>query len=129
MRRPSGWSTGGPEDWESAYRDLSAVPVDGEPSPEDLDVLATAAYLTGRDEEGFGLWARAHRACLDAGEVPGAARFGIRLAQCLAFKGDLARARGWVDRTRHVLDDAEAECVEQGSPGVRGGDVRHPRER
>ena len=115
MRRPSGWSTGGPEDWESAYRDLSAVPVNGEPSPDDVDMLATAAYLTGRDEEGFGLWARAHRACLDAGEVPRAARFGIRLAQCLAFKGDLARARGWVDRTRRVLDDAEAECVEQGS--------------
>ena len=114
MRQPSGWSTGSPEDWESAYRVLSAVPGDGEPSPDDLDELATAAYLTGRDEEGFGLWARAHRASLHAGDMPGAARFGIRLAQCLAFKGDLARARGWVDRTRRVLDDAEAECVEQG---------------
>lgn len=114
MRQPSGWSTGGPADWESAYRDLSAVLADGEPSPDDLDLLATAAYLTGRDEEGFGLWARAHRACLDAADVPRAARFGIRLAQCLAFKGELARARGWVGRTRHLLDDAEAECVERG---------------
>ena len=114
MRQPPGWGTGGPADWEVAYRDLSAVPADGEPSSADLDMLATAAYLTGRDEEAFGLWARAHRACLDAGEVPEAARFGIRVAQCLAFKGDLARGRGWVDRTRHLLDDAGAECVEQG---------------
>jgi DNA-binding CsgD family transcriptional regulator len=114
MRQPSGWSTGGPADWESAYRDLSAVLADGEPSVDDLDGLATAAYLTGRDEEGFGLWARAHRACLDAGEVPRAARFGVRLAHCLAFKGDLARARGWVGRTRHLLDDAKAECAERG---------------
>jgi DNA-binding CsgD family transcriptional regulator len=114
MRQPSGWSTGGPVDWESAYLDRSAVAGDEEPSPDDLDALATAAYLTGRDEEGFGLWARAHRACSDAGEVPTAARFAIRLARCLAFKGDLARARGWVDRARHILDDAAADCVEQG---------------
>src|SRR3954452_205736 len=114
MRQPSGWSTDGQADWERAYLDLSSVPGADEPSPDDLGRLATAAYLTGRDEEGFGLWARAHRACLDAGEVPRAARFAIRLAQCLAFKGDLARARGWVDRTRHVLDAPGAECVEQG---------------
>ena len=92
-------------------------------------MLATAAYLTGRDEEGFGLWARAHRACLDAGDMPGAARFGIRLAQCLAFKGDLARARGWVDRTRHLLDDAQAECVEQGHLEHAAAMCRHPRDR
>jgi hypothetical protein len=111
MRQPPGWSTGGPADWEDAYRALSAVAAEGEPSADDLDVLATAAYLTGRDEQGFDLWARAHRACLVAGEVTTAARFGIRLAECLAFKGDLARARGWVDRARHLLDDAEAETV------------------
>src|SRR3712207_3244439 len=106
MRQPSGWSTDGPADWESAYHDLSSVTGDDAPSPDDLGRLATAAYLTGRDEEGFGLWARAHRACFDAGDRPRAARFAIHLARCLAFKGDLARARarGWVDRTRHVLD-------------------------
>ena len=85
-----------------------------DPAADDLDRLATAAYLTGRDEQGFQLWERAHRACLDAGDIPGAARSGIRLAECLGFKGDLARARGWVDRTRHLLDQAQAECVEQG---------------
>ncbi|MGY1737221.1 LuxR C-terminal-related transcriptional regulator [Geodermatophilus sp. SYSU D00684] len=114
MRQPAGWRTGGPADWESAYRDLSAVLTDGQPSPDDLDVVATAAYLTGRDEEGFALWARAHRACLDAGQVPRAARVGIGLARCLAFTGDLARARGWVGRARQLLDDAEADCVERG---------------
>ncbi|MGY1793042.1 LuxR C-terminal-related transcriptional regulator [Geodermatophilus sp. SYSU D00525] len=114
MRRPTGWSTGGPADWESAHRELAAVLDDGEPSPDDLDAVAAAAYLTGRAEEAFGLWARAHRACLDAGQVPGAARVGIGLARCLAFSGDLARARGWVGRTRQLLDEAGPDCVEQG---------------
>jgi ATP/maltotriose-dependent transcriptional regulator MalT len=114
MRQPSGWSTGGPADWEDAHRVLSAVLAEDEPVPSDLDVLATAAYLTGRAEEGFDLWARAHRAALAAGDVPGAARFGVRLAQCLAFQGDLARARGWVGRSRQLLGGAQTECAESG---------------
>ena len=104
MRQPSGSSTGPSPDWEGTYRDLSAAVADREPSVDDLDGLATAAYLTGRDEEGFDAWARAHRACLDAGDLPRAAWFGIRLGECLGFKGDLARARGWVDRTQHLLE-------------------------
>jgi DNA-binding CsgD family transcriptional regulator len=113
MPQPPGWSIGR-SDWEQAYRELSAVEADSEPSTDDLDRLATAAYLTGRDEHGFRLWERAHRACLDGRDIRGAARFGIRLAECLGFKGDLVRARGWVDRTRHLLDDAQLDCVEQG---------------
>jgi DNA-binding CsgD family transcriptional regulator/tetratricopeptide (TPR) repeat protein len=109
-----GWSVGWSRDWEDTYHDLGAAVADREPSADDLDRLATAAYLTGRDEQGFSLWERAHRARLDAGDIPGAATFGIRLAECLGFKGDLARARGWVDRTRHLLDEAQVDCVEQG---------------
>jgi DNA-binding CsgD family transcriptional regulator len=114
MPAPSGWSIGWSRDWEDTYHDLRVAAVERDPTADDLDRLATAAYLTGRDEQGFHLWERAHRACLDAGDIPGAARSGIRLAECLGFKGDLARARGWVDRTRHLLDQAQAECVEQG---------------
>ncbi len=114
MRQPSGSSTGPSPDWDDTYRDLSAAVADREPSVDDLDRLATAAYLTGRDEEGFDVWGRAHRACLDAGDLPRAAWFGIRLGLCLGFKGDLARARGWVDRTQHLLEQEKVECVEQG---------------
>jgi DNA-binding CsgD family transcriptional regulator/tetratricopeptide (TPR) repeat protein len=114
MPQPSGWSIGGSWNWEDTYRDLRAVAAEHAPMADEVDRLATAAYLTGRDEQGFLLWERAHRACLDAGDIPGAAGFGVRLAACLGFKGDLARARGWVDRTRHLLDQAQVECVEQG---------------
>src|SRR5262249_12544293 len=99
--------------WGDAFRLLSSVPVD-ELDIDDLDRLATAAYLIGRDEDGFALWVRAHQRCVDEGAVHRAAYFGTRLAQGLGFKGDVGRCRGWVDRTARLLGDANIDCVEQG---------------
>jgi DNA-binding NarL/FixJ family response regulator len=81
---------------------------------DDLDAYATAAYLTGHDEDGFALWTRAHQRCAEGSSIHRAAHFGVRLAECLCFKGDVPRARGWVDRTANLLEDAEIDCVEQG---------------
>ena len=99
--------------WGDAWRSLSAVAVE-ELDVDDLDRLATAAYLTGHDEEGFSHWVRAHQLCADAGALHRAAHFGIKLAQGLGFNGDLGRCRGWVDRTARLLDSAGIDCVEQG---------------
>ena len=99
--------------WGDAFRLLSGVAVH-ELGVDDLDRLATAAYLTGHDEEGFACWVRAHQACVSQGAVHRAAYFGTRLAQALGFKGDLGRCRGWVDRTARLLEEAGIDCVEQG---------------
>jgi len=99
--------------WGDAWRLLSAVPV-GDLDIDDLDRRATAAYLIGQDEAGFADWGRAHQACLDEGATHRAAHFGMKLAQGYGFKGDLARCRGWTDRTARLLDEAEIDCVEQG---------------
>jgi DNA-binding NarL/FixJ family response regulator len=100
-------------DWSETRRLLAGVPVH-DLAIEDLDRFATAAYLTGRDETAFELWARAHRNCAQAGEVERAARFGLRLAETLGFKGDIGRSAGWVERVRRLLDDAGIDCVEVG---------------
>jgi DNA-binding NarL/FixJ family response regulator len=118
--------------WGDAWRLLSGVVADADASAgasagasadadgldaldvDDLDRLATAAYLTGHDEEGFSYWVRAHQLCAASGAVHRAAHFGIKLAQGLGFKGDLGRCRGWVDRTARLLRDAGIDCVEQG---------------
>jgi DNA-binding CsgD family transcriptional regulator len=99
--------------WGDAWRLLSGVDVEAL-DIDDLDRLATAAYLTGHDEEGFARWVRAHQLCVDAGALHRAAHFGIKLAQGLGFKGDLGRCRGWVDRTSRLLRDADIDCVEEG---------------
>ena len=99
--------------WATAWQTWSTLdPVDLD--VDDLDRAATAAYLTGHDEEGFVLWGIAHRRCLEAGMIHQAAAFGMRLAQTLSFKGDLPRVRGWVERTGRLLDDSGIDCVEQG---------------
>jgi DNA-binding CsgD family transcriptional regulator len=99
--------------WTETHRLLAGVPVD-DLAIEDLDRFATSAYLTGRDETAFELWARAHRDCAQADETELAARFGLRLAQTLGFKGDIGRSAGWVERVRRLLDDAGLDCVELG---------------
>jgi hypothetical protein len=54
--------------WSDAYRLLEAADGDAPLSPEDLDALATAAYLSGRDDESESFRARAHHGFLDRGE-------------------------------------------------------------
>ena len=81
---------------------------------DDLDRLATAAYLTGHDEEGFDYWVRAHQLCISEGAIHRAGYFGMRLGQGLGFKGDFGRCRGWIDRCARLLEDEDIDCVEQG---------------
>jgi DNA-binding NarL/FixJ family response regulator len=99
--------------WGDAWRLLAEVDPD-DLDVDDLDRLATAAYLTGHAEEAFARWTEAHQRCAGAGEIHRAAHFGAKVGQGLAFKGDLARCRGWVDRVARLLDEAGIDCVEQG---------------
>lgn len=100
--------------WGQAYRLLSILAGDQAFLLDDVDRLASAAYLTGREQESFDTWARGHRHCVAAGDIVQAVRFAVRLAQGLGFKGDMARAGGWVARGRRLLDDANIDCVEIG---------------
>lgn len=67
-------------EWGHAYRLLSERAGAGPLSVDELDWLATAAYLTGRDEEAFDRWAEAHRAALGAGDAERAVRLGFRIS-------------------------------------------------
>lgn len=99
--------------WGDAWRALSGLDAEAM-DIDDLDHLATAAYMTGRDEEGFSVWTRAHQRCTAEGSIHRAAAFGTRLANTLGFKGDWSRSAGWVERTANLLRDASIDCVEQG---------------
>jgi DNA-binding CsgD family transcriptional regulator len=99
--------------WGDAFRLLSGLELETL-DVDDLDRLATSAYLTGHDEDGFTYWVRAHQMCIAEGALHRAAYFGGRIAQGVGFKGDLGRCRGWIDRSAHLLEDAGIDCVEQG---------------
>ena len=82
--------------------------------PEDLERLACAAHLLGRNEESAELWVRAHREYERRGAPARAARCAYWLAVPLLLNGELARGGGWLSRGQRLLADAGGECVEQG---------------
>jgi hypothetical protein len=60
----------------------------------DLELLATAAYMLGRDEENVGALERAHHASLDAGEALRATRNAFWRGLHFALRGELGQGFG-----------------------------------
>ena len=84
-------------EWANACALLSAADRESPLEPDDLELWVTAAYLTGRDDTGDDLSARACREC--AGDDPArAARHAFRLAILLLLRGEAARSSGWLTR-------------------------------
>jgi DNA-binding CsgD family transcriptional regulator len=100
--------------WADAYCELSAADHEAPLSPEDLERLAVAAYLAGRDDDGAGVSARAYHELLRLGDAPRAARCAFWLGFTLVHRGELARGGGWLARARRLLADGQLDCVEQG---------------
>jgi DNA-binding NarL/FixJ family response regulator len=100
--------------WAAAFEQLSAADREYALEAEDLERLATASYLIGRDDDGADTGARAHHEFLRRGSVERAVRCAFWLAFSLLNRGEVARGGGWVARARRLLDDLEQDCVEQG---------------
>ncbi|HEY6064620.1 MAG TPA: protein kinase [Thermoanaerobaculia bacterium] len=99
--------------WSDAWAELSAANQETPLEPEDLDRLATAAYLTGRDADATDLWGRAHQAFLSRNDLPRAARSALWLAFGLIARGESSTSAGWVARAGRVLEGAD-DCAEKG---------------
>jgi DNA-binding NarL/FixJ family response regulator len=82
--------------------------------PDDLELLATAAYLTGHDGESTDAWARAHQARVDRGEQDQAVRCAFWLGFGLVQRGEMAQGGGWLARAQHLLEQHRLDCVERG---------------
>ena len=99
--------------WSEAFAELSAPQREAELEAEDLERLALAAYMVGRDEECETAWMCAHREWLRRGQAQRAAQCAFWHALGLLFRGDLAPAMGWVARGRRILEGGRSDCVEQ----------------
>ena len=100
--------------WGDAYAQLSAADQQTPLEFDDLERLALAAYLVGKDQESADVWARAHHECLLRRDQARAARCAIWLGLGLLLKGETARGGGWVARARRLLDEGQLDCVERG---------------
>jgi DNA-binding CsgD family transcriptional regulator/tetratricopeptide (TPR) repeat protein len=99
--------------WASAFSHLSEADRESPLEAEDIERLATAAQLSGRESESLDLLARAHQTYLIVGDTHRAVRCALWLGFRLLFSGEQARASGWLARARRLLD-GQPECVEHG---------------
>ena len=89
--------------WREAYEVLASVE-----SLEvgDLERLAVAAYLVGRDDDSAAAWEQAFVACLEADDHERAARCAFWLALVLVLRGETARGTGWLARADRLIEGA-----------------------
>ena len=103
------------EAWSEAYTRLAGADRQAPLEPDDLDRMATAAYLIGEDTASADARTRAHNGFLERGETIRAARSAFWLAFTLIDNpAQQAQASGWLARVRRLLDESTLECVEQG---------------
>ena len=100
--------------WAEAYAQLTAADRENPLGEEDLERLAVAADLLGRDDDSAEVWARLHQAYLKSERPERAARAAFWVVHSLADRGEPARAAGWMARARRLLDDGQRDCVERG---------------
>lgn len=100
--------------WRDAYECLSAADKRESLDADDLDRLASAAYLIGHVETANDAWERTHHAFLDRGDTASAVRCAFWLGLTLVLRGQHARGGGWLGRAQHILEAAALDCVEQG---------------
>lgn len=100
--------------WRDAYEELSKVDDLTPLAADDLDRLATAAYLIGRDEPAVLAFQRAHHEFREHGDVGRAVRSAFWLGLFLVLRGRMAEGAGWLGRAHRLLEEQPADVVEHG---------------
>lgn len=98
--------------WGDAYHALRAADHAAPLDVDDLDRLATAAYLSGRDLEYQQLLERLYRAHVESGAGGRAARCAFWLAITFLLRGETGRSNAWTARGQRLVE--ARDCVERG---------------
>ena len=106
--------------WTDAFELLSAADRSDQLGAGDLELLATSAYMLGREENYLGILERAYRAHLDADEGLAALRCAFWIGVTLASGGEMGRAGGWLGRAQRLLDRQGDDCSCRASSSSRG---------
>jgi ATP/maltotriose-dependent transcriptional regulator MalT len=94
--------------WAEAYEGLADAQ-----NADDLERLAIAAYMLGRDDEFLQHLERAHQRNAASGQTRRAARCAFWIGISLALRGQIGPGSGWLGRAQRLLE-GEGDCVEQG---------------
>jgi DNA-binding CsgD family transcriptional regulator len=100
--------------WGDTYESLSRADSASPLEADDLCLLATAAYMLGRDDDYLSALERAHHAHLDAARPLPAVRCAFWIGLNRLVRGELSRAMGWFARGRRLLEREQDDSVERG---------------
>lgn len=100
--------------WGRAFNILTSIDSESPLQPTDLELLATAAYMNGKDADCIDFWSRAHQEYIQGNDLKKGAQCGFWAGMILLNKGEFARANGWFTRSRRLLEDYSRNCAEKG---------------
>jgi len=100
--------------WARAFRAFERADRARPLGPEDLEHLAVAAYMLGRNDDHLECMQRAHREHLQAGSVQRAARCAFWVGINFAVRGRVSHAAGWFGRAQRLAESGPRDSVEHG---------------
>jgi DNA-binding CsgD family transcriptional regulator len=107
--------------WNEAYEGLAAADRSGSLDPRELEMLATAAFMLGHEQQFREILERAYREHLEADERLAAVRCAFWIGVTLALRGELGQAGGWQGRAERLLERERGDCVERGYLNILRG--------
>lgn len=100
--------------WSEAFETLSVADRQAPLPAEDLERLATSAYMLGRNEDSMSTLERAHHGYLEAGEPLRAASCAFWIGMHHFVAGEHGLGGGWLARAQRLIEREGGECAEQG---------------
>jgi len=106
--------------WRDAFQYLSTAAAESQLEPDDLVLLACAAYLAGQEAEATNAWTDAHNRYVDRGQPRLGARCAFWLSLTALLGGEASRCTGWLARAQRELKP-HPDCAEQGLMSIIAG--------
>jgi DNA-binding CsgD family transcriptional regulator len=100
--------------WRDAYDALARADETEPLAAEDLERLATAAFMLAREDEFTSAMERAHHAYSAEGRHLPAVRAAFWIGTNLILRGEHAQGGGWLGRAQRLLEREEHDAVERG---------------
>lgn len=100
--------------WREAHDALSAAERAVPLEPADLELLATAAFMLGRDHEYIDTLERAHDVYLQRGEPLRAFRCAFWCGMILMTRGEVGPGSAWIGRAQRLCEGQPDDSAERG---------------
>ncbi len=99
--------------WLESYESLAAAHEDSPLAAPDLELLALATYMLGRDDESTAWLGQAHQRYIEQGQTLRGVNCAVWIGLNLASHGQIGPATGWLGRAQRLLEN-EGDCAERG---------------